>query len=108
MYEATRWYGRRGAVMHAMAAVDTALWDIVGQHRRRPCHAVWGTRRHRVRAYASVLFRDGPDSSAVVAADLAVRGFTAISSAGAGSAAIGIGTWRRLRPSGRRSGRAST
>ncbi len=28
MYEATRWYGRRGAAMHAMAAVDTALWDM--------------------------------------------------------------------------------
>ena len=78
MYEATRWYGRRGAVLHAMAAVDTALWDIVGQQRQRACHAVWGTRRHRVRAYASVLFREDADSSAAVAADLAARGFTAI------------------------------
>src|SRR5262245_1581333 len=43
MYDATRWYGRRGAAIHAMAAVDTALWDIVGQSQHRSCHAVWGT-----------------------------------------------------------------
>src|SRR5215468_4730838 len=78
MYDATRWYGRRGAAIHAMAAVDTALWDIVGRQRGQSCHAVWGTRRRRVRAYASVLFRDDPAASAALAADLAARGFTAI------------------------------
>jgi L-alanine-DL-glutamate epimerase-like enolase superfamily enzyme len=61
-----------------MAAIDTALWDIVGKHRRQPCHAVWGTRRRCVRAYASVLFRDDAAASAALAADLAARGFTAI------------------------------
>ena len=78
MYDATRWYGRRGVAIHAMAAIDTALWDIVGRHRGQPCHAVWGTRRRRVRAYASVLFRDDAAASAALAADLAARGFTAI------------------------------
>jgi len=78
MYDATRWYGRRGIAIHAMAAVDTALWDIVGQHRGQPCHAVWGTRRRRVRAYASVLFRDDAAASAALAEDLVARGFTAI------------------------------
>src|SRR5262249_21198943 len=70
MYDATRWYGRRGAAIHAMAAVDMALWDIVGRHRGQPCHAIWGTRRSRVRAYASVLFRDDPAASAALAAEL--------------------------------------
>src|SRR5262249_21784208 len=78
MYDATRWYGRRGAAIHAISAVDTALWDIVGRHRQRSCHAVWGTRRHRVRAYASVLFSDDPQRSAAVASELARRGFTAV------------------------------
>src|SRR5262249_23327165 len=78
MYEATRWYGRRGAGMHAMAAGGTALWHIAGQPGQCACHAVWGTRRRRVRAYASVLFRDDAESSAAVAVDLAERGFTAI------------------------------
>jgi L-alanine-DL-glutamate epimerase-like enolase superfamily enzyme len=78
MYDATRWYGRRGVAIHAMAAIDTALWDIVGQHRGQPCHAVWGTRRRRVRAYASVLFRDDAAATAALAADLVARGFTAL------------------------------
>ncbi len=78
MYNASRWYGRRGAAIHAMAAVDTALWDIVGQHHGKPCHAVWGTRRQRFRAYASVLFLDTPKATAGLAASLAERGFSAI------------------------------
>jgi L-alanine-DL-glutamate epimerase-like enolase superfamily enzyme len=78
MYNATRWYGRRGAAIHAIAAVDTALWDIVGQSRALACHAVWGTRRHRVRAYASVLFPDTAVEGAALAASLAERGFSAI------------------------------
>src|SRR5262249_2004165 len=78
MYDATRWYGRRGAAIHAMAAVDMALWDIVGKHLGQPCHAVWGTRRRRVRAYASVLFRDDAAASAALAAESLARGFSAI------------------------------
>jgi L-rhamnonate dehydratase len=78
MYNATRWYGRRGAAIHAMAAVDTALWDIVGQSRGQPCHALWGTQRNRIRAYASVLFPDTPIAAAALAASLVERGFSAI------------------------------
>jgi L-alanine-DL-glutamate epimerase-like enolase superfamily enzyme len=40
MFEATRRYGRRGAAMHAIAAVDTALWDITGQAAGQSCHAL--------------------------------------------------------------------
>lgn len=78
LYNASRWYGRRGAAIHAIAAVDTALWDIVGQYHAKPCHAVWGTRRQRVRAYASVLFLDTPKATAALAVSLAERGFSAI------------------------------
>ncbi len=78
MFEATRWYGRRGVVMHAIAAVDTALWDIAGQAASRPCHALWGTRRSRIRAYASVLFPDTPQEAARLAERCLAAGFTAI------------------------------
>jgi L-alanine-DL-glutamate epimerase-like enolase superfamily enzyme len=78
MYDGTRWYGRRGAVIHAMSAVDTALWDIVGQANGQPCHALWGTRRDRIRAYASLYFPDTAMLAAERAEDLAARGFTAI------------------------------
>ena len=78
MYEATRWYGRRGCVLHAMAAVDTALWDIVGQAKGLTCHALWGTRRGGIRAYASVLFPDTPREANDIAMGLAERGFSAL------------------------------
>jgi L-alanine-DL-glutamate epimerase-like enolase superfamily enzyme len=78
MFEATRWYGRRGAAMHAISAVDTALWDIVGQASGRSCHAIWGTRRSRIRAYASVLFPDTPREAAQLAERCLAAGFTAI------------------------------
>jgi L-alanine-DL-glutamate epimerase-like enolase superfamily enzyme len=78
MYNATRWYGRRGVAIHAMAAVDTALWDIVGQNRGLACHALWGTRRRRIPAYASVLFPETPGEAARLAESLVARGFRAI------------------------------
>ncbi len=78
MYEATRWYGRRGAAMHAMAAVDTALWDIAGQAAGQPCHALWGTRRTRVRAYASVLFPQTAREGADLAERCLAAGFSAV------------------------------
>lgn len=78
MYNATRWYGRRGAAIHAIAAADTALWDILGQTRSLACHALWGTRRKRVPAYASVLFPDTVAEGATLAASLVERGFKAI------------------------------
>ena len=71
MYNASRWYGRRGAAIHAMAALDTALWDIAGQSQGRACHDLWGTRRSRIPAYASVLFLETPAESAALAASLA-------------------------------------
>jgi L-alanine-DL-glutamate epimerase-like enolase superfamily enzyme len=64
--------------MHAIAAVDTALWDIVGQAANKSCSELWGLRRDRLRAYASVLFPDTPEAAARQAAELAEHGFTAI------------------------------
>jgi L-rhamnonate dehydratase len=78
MYEASRWYGRRGAAIHAMAAIDTALWDITGQAAGQSCSVIWGQRRSRIRAYASRLFPDTPAAAATAATELAKSGFTAI------------------------------
>src|SRR6516225_3202876 len=38
MYHATRDYGREGAVMAAISAVDIALWDIAGKHYGVPVY----------------------------------------------------------------------
>lgn len=78
MYEATRWYGRQGVVLHAMSGVDQALWDIVGKAAGQPVSRVWGQRRQRVRAYASMLFPDSPREAGAMTTRCLEAGFTAV------------------------------
>lgn len=55
MYDLTSYYGRRGAVIHAISAVDIALWDIRGKILGRPLCDILGTRRrNRILAYGTV------------------------------------------------------
>lgn len=78
MYEGTRWYGRSGVVLHAMSGIDTALWDIVGQHQQRSVGDLWGRRRETVRAYASALFPSSGLEAAAMASQFVELGYTAI------------------------------
>lgn len=55
MYRVTRWYGRKGAAMSALGAVDTALWDIRGKALGKPVYQLLGSCRESVPAYASAL-----------------------------------------------------
>ena len=55
MYDATSYYGRRGAVIHAISALDIALWDLRGKVQGKPLHALLGkTKRDRLLAYGTV------------------------------------------------------
>jgi L-alanine-DL-glutamate epimerase-like enolase superfamily enzyme len=55
LYEGTIYTGRRGLVIHAIGAVDLALWDIAGQASGRPIYELMGgPRRGNVVPYASV------------------------------------------------------
>jgi L-alanine-DL-glutamate epimerase-like enolase superfamily enzyme len=55
MYEATESIGRRGLAMHALGAVDIALWDLAGKAAGRPVHELLGAaRQSRVPAYATI------------------------------------------------------
>jgi L-rhamnonate dehydratase len=78
MYEATRWHGRQGVVLHTMSGVDQALWDIVGKVNAKPLADIWGRRRSRVRAYASVLFPDTPEEAAALTDHILEQRFTAV------------------------------
>src|SRR3954466_14198467 len=61
MYEGTIFFGRQGAVIQAMSAVEIALWDIVGKVTERPVYQLLGGAfRKTFRAYASILFGDTP------------------------------------------------
>jgi L-rhamnonate dehydratase len=55
MYDWTSYYGRRGAVIHAMSGVDIALWDIRGKVQGKPVADLLGKRkRDRLLAYGTV------------------------------------------------------
>jgi L-alanine-DL-glutamate epimerase-like enolase superfamily enzyme len=55
MYDLTSYYGRRGAVIHAISAVDIALWDLRGKVLGKSVGALLGApRRDRVLAYGTV------------------------------------------------------
>ena len=55
MYDLTSYYGRRGAVIHAISAVDIALWDLRGKALGKSVGALLGKRqRDRVLAYGTV------------------------------------------------------
>ena len=55
MYLGTAMNGRRGMVIHAMSAVDMALWDLCGKAVGKPVHALLGGKpRTHVTPYASL------------------------------------------------------
>jgi L-rhamnonate dehydratase len=64
MYDATSYYGRRGVVIHAISAIDLALWDLRGKLLGRPvCELLGERRRERVLAYGTVYpLGDTPDA----------------------------------------------
>jgi L-rhamnonate dehydratase len=78
MYEASRWHGRQGVVLHAMSGIDQALWDIVGKVTAKPLADIWGRKRSRLRAYASVLFPPTVDEARTLTDEILQQGFTAV------------------------------
>lgn len=42
MFNATLYYGRKGVVVNTISGVDLALWDLLGQWRQEPVHALLG------------------------------------------------------------------
>lgn len=86
LYLGTAMNGRRGLVVHALGAIEMALWDLCGKAVGKPVHALLGGAvRDRITPYASLQpaghsfeeYRDALVASALRARE---RGFRAIKS----------------------------
>lgn len=78
MYHKSIVFGRRGAAMHAISAIDIALWDILGKALGQPVYKLLGGRfRTEVPAYASDLMPDDPDETVERALQQKAAGFRA-------------------------------
>lgn len=80
MYRATVNIGRRGVVLHAISAIDIALWDLFGKQLGVPVYELLGGRlRPSLPAYASWLYAtEDLDTLAAEAAGWAAQGFRAV------------------------------
>jgi L-alanine-DL-glutamate epimerase-like enolase superfamily enzyme len=74
-YRFTRWYGRKGAAMSAIGALDTACWDLRGKAVGKPVWSLLGGERRTCPAYASALLWEEIDRLAEEAAGYIERGF---------------------------------
>ena len=75
----TLWLGRNGVAQQAIAAVDMALWDIVGKAQGKPVHQLLGgAYRDRIRVYASALFTEDPAEMTDVGQKYVGQGFSAV------------------------------
>ncbi len=55
MYDRTGWHGRHGVAIHAISALDIALWDLFARTEQRPLHEYFGGMQHRqLPAYATI------------------------------------------------------
>lgn len=79
MVEGTIYFGRSGAALQAIAGVDMALWDLVGQATGQPLHKfLGGAYRDRVRVYASAIMPETPEETRELVAAHVAQGYTAV------------------------------
>jgi L-alanine-DL-glutamate epimerase-like enolase superfamily enzyme len=100
MYDQCFSPGYRGVSLHAMAAVDMAVWDLFGQHAGLPLYRLLGGCRERIRAYGShrLQRRLSTDGLAEAARQIVSEGFDAMKMrVGSGTPAEDIDRVRTVR-----------
>lgn len=79
MYWASNYMGRRGAGIHAISAIDIALWDIASQYYQVPIYMLLGGKyRDKIKAYGTFIPADNPVDNRKIALDLKEQGFTSL------------------------------
>lgn len=77
MYRSSIAYGRKGAVLAAISALDIALWDIKGHFLKQPVFMLMGGKtKPSIPAYYSRLYTRNLDNLQAEAADFKAQGFT--------------------------------
>jgi L-alanine-DL-glutamate epimerase-like enolase superfamily enzyme len=79
MFHASDHYGRGGAALHAISAIDIALWDIAGKAAGRPISDLLGGRRIvDVPVYASEVMPETAEEVRRIAERAADAGYDAL------------------------------
>jgi L-rhamnonate dehydratase len=79
VYRLTMYSGRRGAYVHALSAIDVALWDITGKATGLPVYKLLGGAFQRaIPAYASHVMPSTPGEVRELAAAAVDRGWPAL------------------------------
>lgn len=79
MYEESNYIGRRGAGIHAISAIDIALWDIAGQYYGVPVHTLLGGKyREKIKTYGTFIPVDKPEENGPLAKELVEKGFSSL------------------------------
>ncbi len=79
MYSSSNYVGRRGAGIHAISAIDIALWDIAAKYYNVPLHTLLGGKfRDRIRAYGTFIPADRPEDNREIALKLVEKGFKSL------------------------------
>ena len=74
-----RLYGiQAGTGYRGTAAVEIALWDLIGKAANQPLYKLWGGGRDRVAPYSSMLRLSTPEERADIAVKLKAQGWKAI------------------------------
>jgi L-alanine-DL-glutamate epimerase-like enolase superfamily enzyme len=76
MYEESSYMGRRGIAIHAISAIDIALWDIASQFYNVPIHRLLGGKvRDHIDAYGTFIPHDEPNANRQLVESLRESGF---------------------------------
>jgi L-rhamnonate dehydratase len=79
MYQGSAYYGRSALALHAISAIDIALWDLAGKALGLPISELLGGRRvDRVRVYASEVMPADTDGVRAVAERAMAAGYGAL------------------------------
>jgi L-rhamnonate dehydratase len=79
LYHASFYCGRRGLILHTIAGIDIALWDIAGKYYKQPIYKLLGGAFHKkIRAYASDLFGGNGKATCEKAKKWVDQGFSAV------------------------------